>query len=392
MVFASWTFWRWSQKPGLAGAALVGLAVGFAVTARLTGFLLLPAFALLEALRWGRGPAGEWRRRAREALVLLAAGAAVVTFVIWAVYGFHYAPWPGASVAKPVQSWLGSAGPWIARLQQARVLPEAYVEALRFQVEHAIIGHPGYLLGRTSNTGWREYYLVAFLVKNTPGFLVVSAGTLALLARRWRRLVSGGLEAHWLVPAAVTFLAASFGRIQIGERYILAVYPYLILLASSFVPWLLGRRRGPAVLAVLLVLHAVPTLTMVRRGYLPYFNLIAGGPDGGHRVLVDSNLDWGQDLPRLAAWMKRQGVEEVQLGYHGSDDPARYGIRHEDLPGIHLFPARPPARPLSGTVVVSPNLLVGVYDQWLGGAYAPLRGRPPDDRAGVFFVYRLAKK
>jgi hypothetical protein len=86
--------------------------------------------------------------------------------------------------------------------------------------------------------------------------------------------------------------------------------------------------------------------------------------------------------------MRRKGVGQIQLGYHGVDEPDRYGIHHEDLPGWHLYAARPPAEPFHGTVAVSPNLLFGLMPR-LGDPYASLRARPPDDRAGVFFIYRI---
>jgi hypothetical protein len=104
-------------------------------------------------------------------------------------------------------------------------------------------------------------------------------------------------------------------------------------------------------------------------------------------VLLDSNLDWGQDLPRLAAWMRAHGVGSVQLAYHGSDNPDRFGIRHEDLPGSHLHPEHPPAPGSTAPLVISPNLLLGLVPR-LGDRYASLRDRPPDDRAGVFFVFK----
>jgi hypothetical protein len=72
----------------------------------------------------------------------------------------------------------------------------------------------------------------------------------------------------------------------------------------------------------------------------------------------------------------------------GADDPARFGIAREDLPGWRLHPGRPARAPLSGTVVVSPNLLFGLVPA-VAPLYAPLRDRVPDERAGVFFVYRL---
>jgi hypothetical protein len=79
----------------------------------------------------------------------------------------------------------------------------------------------------------------------------------------------------------------------------------------------------------------------------------------------------------------------VQLGYHGSDDPDRFGIVHEDLPGFHMHPVRPPTRPFTGTVAVSPNILLGIFYPPGQNPYQQLLERAPDDRAGVYFVYRL---
>ncbi len=67
--------------------------------------------------------------------------------------------------------------------------------------------------------------------------------------------------------------------------------------------------------------------------HLAYFNEIAGGPANGYRHLVDSNLDWGQDLKRLAAWATRAGSPPLKLSYFGSADPAYYGLVSEALPG-----------------------------------------------------------
>jgi len=387
MVAASWAFWKWSQSPRLLWSGLVALTVGIAVTVRLTGWLIVPVFLVLAALR--TFAAASKRDALLEALRLVVVGVTVVMLAIWAVYGFHYAPWPGASVAQAPGPWLGAAGRLIARLEAWRLLPEAYLEALRFQVEHSVVGHPAYLEGRVSNTGWPQYYLVAFAVKNTPGFLLAAAVALLALIRGGNRALRGGVEAHWILPAAVMFVAASAGRIQIGERYILPVYPYLMLLAASAAPVLQRKRWAPVAGAAVLALHVVPCALSMPRGYLTYFNLLAGGTDGGHRLLLDSNLDWGQDLPRLARWMKTNHIESVQLGYHGSDDPGRLGIQHEDLPGLHVYPPTPAQVPFKGVVAVSPNLLMGIFYPPGENPYAALVNRPPAARAGGLFIFML---
>ena len=183
-------------------------------------------------------------------------------------------------------------------------------------------------------------------------------------------------------------MALSAGSIQIGERYLLPFHAFAILLVASAAPHLLGSRAGRIVLGAILVAHVVPALAVAPHGYLAYFNAIAGGPDGGHRVLLDSNLDWGQDLPRLASWMRRERVARIALAYDGADAPDRLGIVRDDLPGRNHYVPDGVDAPLRGTVVVSPSLVFGLVPRE-ASRYAGLRSRAPDARAGVFLVYRL---
>ena len=70
---------------------------------------------------------------------------------------------------------------------------------------------------------------------------------------------------------------------------------------------LASRRQAPRVAAVALALWYAAGTLRDHPHHLAYFNEIAGGPANGYRHLVDSNLDWGQDLKRLAAWARASG-------------------------------------------------------------------------------------
>jgi dolichyl-phosphate-mannose-protein mannosyltransferase len=356
MAVAAWTYWRWSARPGTGRAVAMAAAVGAALSVRVTGGLVVPGFAALELWSLWRRPAEERGARVRAALVAVGIALVVVPLVVAAAYGFH-----PAGLAR-------------------------YADNVRFQLDHDRRGHLTYLLGEVSRRGWPYYFAVALAVKSTPGFLL-GLGLAAAAAVRGRG-DAGRVRAHWWLPALVVFAALSAGGIQIGERYLLPVHAFGILLIASVAPALLARRGGRVVLALVLACHVVPAIRAAAGGYLAYFNPLAGGEDGGHRVLLDSNLDWGQDLPRLAQWMGREGVSEIALGYVGADDPARLGLAPRDLPGRNLYAAADAGVPLAGTVVVSPALVHGLVPRY-AAYYAPLRGRAPDARAGVFFVYRL---
>jgi hypothetical protein len=350
MVASAAAYWAWTRRPSRGRAALLGLAVGLALAVRVTSALVLPGFLVLELLAWRRG-----ERRGRALVEAVAIGAVMVPLAIAASFG-------------------------VARDGLA-----AYVEGFRWQLGHNRRGHLAYLLGRTSREGWPYYFVVALLVKSTPGFL------LGLVAAAWaafrRAADPERARPHWLLPAAFVFVSLSVSRIQIGERYLLPAHLFAVLLIASATPWLLDRLPGRIALAAILIAHVAPAILVAPRGYLAYFNLLAGGRRGAPHVLLDSNLDWGQDLPRLARWMRHDGVPRVSLAYDGADDPDRLGIARDDLPGRNHYAADASA-PIRGTVVVSPSLVYGLVPRE-AERYAFLRERRPDARAGVFLVYRL---
>jgi hypothetical protein len=150
---------------------------------------------------------------------------------------------------------------------------------------------------------------------------------------------------------------------------------------------------GLVLVAVLGVWYAVGTLAN-HPYHLAYFNEIGGGPARGWRLLVDSNLDWGQDLKRLKAWMDGHGVDRVKLSYFGSASPSYYGIHAVRLPGYSApHPPRITREIHPGDIVaVSVTNLQGVY---LDAEDLPLmerlRGLKPVGRVGrSIFVYRAS--
>jgi hypothetical protein len=101
--------------------------------------------------------------------------------------------------------------------------------------------------------------------------------------------------------------------------------------AGAWLPRRFGRT-GALLLGALLGWYAWGTLR-VHPHPLAYFNETVGGPSNGWRVLVDSSLDWGQDLTRVEPWMRAHGVARYKLSYFGTASPEYHGITGEMLPG-----------------------------------------------------------
>ena len=235
------------------------------------------------------------------------------------------------------------------------LLPEPYLDAFRTKLVHGGGGHFAYLLGSYSSSGWWYYFPVAILLKTPiPALLLVVIG----LARRQR------LETmvFVLLPIVLFLGVGMVGRLNIGLRHVLPIYPFLFVMAGAGAARLMAHGWRGVLLGVLSMAYALQAL-WIHPHHLSYFNLLAGGPSGGYRFLIDSNYDWGQNDRFLARHVARSNLD-----YQIDPDP------------FH---------PTSGPILVNTNALFGVLN---GGpkAYTWLRDLKPDDRvAYTWFEYRL---
>jgi len=216
-----------------------------------------------------------------------------------------------------------------------------------------------YLNGVESVVGWRTYFPIAFLLKTPLSFLALALWGIVLAAWKGpRREVALFL----LAPMALYALVSVHSRLNIGHRHLLPMYPLLCVAAGAIAAH--ARRRWQERSVFYTCLGGVAlSFGLATPGYLSYFNVLAGGPRGGWRYLLDSNIDWGQDLKRLAAWQRGHGGVPLDLAYFGTADPKAYGIVHRKVVWVHDFrPEEAAIRPASGDLLaVSLNLREGLY-------------------------------
>ena len=306
--------------------------------------------------------------------------------MVWAAYGLRAPLSPDpvlrAELRRPLEARpsdpLRAAAAFAGR---AGIVPEDYARGLLFVTEHSA-ARPTFLLGELRDHGFPHYFAVSFLLKTPVPLLLLTALALARIPRLRRR----DAALVW-IPVAVYLAATATRGLQIGHRHLLPIYPFLFLAAGEAATALRGWRppRGQALAAALALWYAGGTLRQ-HPHHLAYFNEIAGGSRSGWRLLVDSNLDWGQDLKRLAEWLRTHHVSRLKLSYFGSADARYYGIEHEALPGYTAPHAARITREIQpgDVVAVSVTNLQGVYlespeDRAL---MARLRALEPIGRAG----------
>jgi hypothetical protein len=332
---------------------LSALAMGALFVSKMSAVLIVPIAVVLCLIRLFAGPPVDLQigpprslrtRRSRAAafLAIAAVHAAVVIAVIWGFHGFRYQVFGAESPAgsRLEEEWTELLGtpraagqPATARVlefvREHHLLPEAYVygQAHTWKFSRQRIA---FLNGQIGLTGWWWFFPYTFLAK-TPLSIF---GVIVLAAAALRRRPLYDTIPLWLLFGAYWAVAIAT-PLNIGHRHILPTYPPLFILCGAAGCWLTaaapakvpGRSRAPRlILAGLMAALAVET-ALDFPNYLSYVNVIAGGAARGYRHLVDSSLDWGQDLPGLKQYLEDHPEDQpAYFSYFGTASPDSYQI------------------------------------------------------------------
>jgi len=309
-----------------------------------------------------------------------------VWVMIWASFGFRF---EGARPDAREGQVFHKAWDKVSRtdsvvfkcLDSARthcLLPEAYIYGFTY-VHFYAQNRVAYLRGKVSpdGKGWWYFFPYSFLVKTPMSFLALMVlGLLGWLLRHQKDLGEAFRSSlyRW-APLWVLMLVYglfSLGtNLNVGHRHILVLYPCLFLLAGSTHVLFQSGRRGVQIIAACCLLGFAVESVQASPHYLAYFNAAAGGSAKGHTHLIDSSLDWGQDLPGLKTWLVEEKVDpnNTYLAYFGTASPRHYGIRARWLPGGPDLYRKKDFSPFQeGTYCISATLFHGVgtklYGPW----------------------------
>ncbi|MEP6729431.1 MAG: phospholipid carrier-dependent glycosyltransferase [bacterium] len=349
VVTSVYCWMRWRETPSIGRALMFGAAIGLATATKFSAVAFLGiaivigeawrAFVVLSATRSQRsGESTSVGIPWRSAIVALIA----TVLVVWAVYRFHVGPVSPGGVSVPA--------------------PELIRGISRF-LAHSSGGHPAFLLGEVRFTGWWYYYLVVLVVKTPPPLLALAIAG-AVLGIRARRIE--GWTAAVPVAGAIGVLVPSIlSHVDLGVRIVLAIYPFLAVLAARGAVYAWRDAMAPSQMLVrriataLLVAATIVIPIRAWPDYLAYFNPIAGAHP--ERVLVDSNLDWGQDLYRLADTVRARKIDSLHAHYFGSASFSAVGLTN-----VRRLSRDERA---TGWIAASETFLAGVWSdtslQWL---------------------------
>jgi 4-amino-4-deoxy-L-arabinose transferase-like glycosyltransferase len=300
----------WARTPNWKTGLLLGVASASAALSKFTALGYLPAAALLAlafylAMHWPGF--GKLAKLTQERAATFGLAVIIGAFVVWACYWFSFGTLPAGHIRLPA--------------------PE-FFDGISVAMAHNTQGHGAYLLGESSTKGWWYYFPEALSVKTPIAFLIL---LLLGLWPCWKYRSKAG----YFLPAAFSLgilLTGMSGNVNIGVRHILPVYMGFAIIAAVALSRLM--QRGPMQLCAAAALVLWMAISGVARhpDYLSYFNeFVRSEPE---KVLVDSDLDWGQDLKRLSKRLHELGVKKIAIESFG-------------VPSIETLYHLPPSEPVN---------------------------------------------
>ncbi len=410
------SIWWMLHRVSIASVLASGLSLAGLFLAKMSAVLIIPVGAVMLIVRLiSRRPLevrlGKTKIEiASFARQVMCFGGVLVVWVfvvwtgIWAAYGFRYDSMLHAETGRDryycpnaipegqdLWQWqlrkLDHLKPIVSFLREHRLFPEAYIYSAVMSAQTAR-GRLAFLNGSVDLQGHRWFFPWAFILK-TPIPLLALLVAISFLPIVWNRCVIGMQEqgepsadadgANWkdwvyqTTPLwsffVIYWIASLRTHLNIGHRHILPIYPILFVICGAASVYVMrgGRWIRRSVYALLACFVAASLWTFPN--YLTYFNVIAGGPKQGYKQLVDSSLDWGQDLPAVRAFIEdrksKQNAGPIYFSYFGSGGIRaieHFGIEAIQLPKS-IKPKTEEVEPYGpGTYLISATNLQQVYE------------------------------
>jgi len=333
ITLAGFGLWKYLTSGQKKDFIFYAVAFGLACAAKHNALVFYAPFLAVLLLRKG------WKHFFKAAFWLPVSA----FLMIWVSYGFEFKPllWEGVPRIAEKLSYVSDFS--------AKLFPgdPGMADLLRNASLHFPVPIPSYLLGfagliRSHQDAYLHYafgqwmtgnvwyfYFFSFAAKMTLPFL----GLLALRILFFRKASSDRGDENFVVllPTVFLFAVTTLDNTGIGVRYLFPFIPMLFVWIGGLARLAkAGQKLWTGVLSAAVLLNAA-TVWPVFPNYLSYFNLAAGGVEGGLRSVRGSDVDWGQGLKALKTYLDRRGISKVSLRYFGTADPSFYGIDSEPV-------------------------------------------------------------
>ena len=382
-----YTFYRFVKQMTWKRAAVCGLVLGLALAAKHSTIVLFPLLTMLAAgeiaVRWKKSGKLPTIFIKNTAIGLGIIGA-IALFVLWGMYSFRFHMHPSGVSMAPLNVEvrpLSAPMRWfILFCAHYHLLPESYLFGL-VDVQGVGEAWPTYYMGKVYAHGIWYYFPTVLAVKWTVGTLATVALAIWVFAsgkvRQTREML------FLAFPAAFYLAIAMAGPLNMGERHILPIFPFIFLLLGAAGAWLMKRSKKWAVAVIFLVAaHAAESLSAFPN-YIPFGNALWGGPANTHKYFSDAAVDWAQQLKWTKQWLDEHNIKECSIVYFAAPFlmPSDYDIPCKLLPTFDTNYIQEIEVPqvVKGPILISYGDLGGYeFGTWVRNPYEMFNRRKPD--------------
>ena len=408
--------YKWLKAPTQRNLWVFGIVLGLAFLTKFSTVLLIPIFGLIILIKYVRNRVSNIFTG--FVLVLI-----IAYLVVGAVYAYHISNYSPEKQTVDTAFILKTFGVkplanfsiWFSSQPYLRAWGHYFLGVLMV-LQRSAGGNTTYYLGNVSVTGSHFYFPVVYLIKEPLAYILLAFFALYLALKKLRRrnlvdlIKNYPAEFGMILIILVYWLFSINSRLNIGVRHILPILPFIYALTARQISnWIKGNitERIPdyhsfwqlfglywkkikrVTLVPLLFIWAALSVVSIYPSFLAYFNEIAGGPNGGYKWVVDSNLDWGQDILRLARFVEKNDIKEIKMDYF-SGAPAEYYIKTAKIESYNR------ETPQKGWLAISSTILMGAcrdnasFCSYNDRAYTWLDSYMPVAKIGYsVFVYNI---
>ena len=340
---ALFSFWIFLKKPSPISMVSAGICFGLAQASKYTSIFLVPIFIALTLSYYLMDKDMRNRLPAHRCVQGLVGIFMIGLVVLFASYSFEIKPLiknaPDVSekieyIKRAVDAMhldrVGLNKDKAVWLAENLPMPfSTYLIGLGGVIHQSVIGgYHTFLLGKVCDSGFWNYFIIAFLVKSTLPTIALFALALVMIFKtdKFKRADSSFL----LIPIILFFIVIANNKGQVGIRHLLETYPLIFILSGIMATVEIKNVFRYAIFAGIVIAQFVSLMTAFPYP-LAYFNEVAGGSDNGYRILRDSNLDWGQGLKPLKKYIEDNEIDSIKLYYFGTADPAYYKIPFRNM-------------------------------------------------------------
>lgn len=306
---------RFLARPTRPRSVLLGLAIGYAVGAKITSLVFIACTTI--AILWQEKGPRSWKWIVKQRGVVLL-GIIVTLVFLWAVYFFRS---DLVIAERPDEHRVSSR---LMRYAESRSFP---ILAQSIAVLRTVPVPLGGFIALLKNNAIRAvtprgergvwYGMLGAVAVKTPIPLILlfivglcTSGKLAEFKKR-------RLSLFVTIPIIILTVSIGLGFAPL-VRFALPMYPFVAIVAGASINYARTRRMR-SLLVILLLWYAWGTIGQYPH-FISYANALGGPREKRYQILYDSNLDWGQALPDLARYVQTQKIGNVTLSYFGRDD------------------------------------------------------------------------